>query len=160
MTPTAIGARKSFVLFPLGAKRFAVPADNVVELVGASFLHTFQHSDPLLLGVLVRRGRVIPVLDVARMLAGESVAERKFHLITKQHVGQTAGWTALPVQGECEIIADLETFPASAEHPPHVGSLLLLLEEVVEVLDLERLAASLSAVPSDAAPLRGVEVHA
>jgi chemotaxis signal transduction protein len=150
MTIPAGGARKSFVLFSLGTKRFALPAEGVVELVGTSFLHTFQHSDPLLLGVLLKRGRVVPVWDVARLLTGQSVADRKFHLIARHRIGENLEWTALPVDAGCEIIPDLEPFPASAEHPAYVCALLLLLEEFVEVLDLERLAASMPGIPGPA----------
>jgi chemotaxis signal transduction protein len=146
--PTA--GQKSFVLFALGKRRFALPAGSVAELVGSSHLHKFRHSNPLLLGVLLRRGRIVPVWDVTRILGGANASTRKFYLIAKQRFGPTTEWTALPVTGQCEILAGLEPFPSSDEHPPYVDGLLILVEEVVEVLDLEKLAAAMY-VPAPAA---------
>lgn len=145
---------KSFVLFALGSKRFALPAESVAELVGPCDLHVFRHTSPLLLGVLVHRGRIVPVWDVARLLSGASILLRRFHLIARQPFGDSREWIALPVTGDCEIMAGLEPFPASSEHPPYVAGLLILVEEMVEILDLEKLAAAMPGTapePSEAA---------
>ena len=160
MTLESTAVQKSFVLFTLGKKRFALPAESVAELVGANHLHVFRHTNPLLLGVLVRRGRIVPVWDVTRLLSGASLPTRKFHLIAKQRFGDATEWTALPVTGQCEIVAGLEPFPPSAEHPPWVAGLLLLVEEVVELLDLEKLAGAMEVPAPGAAPLSLAEVRA
>lgn len=152
--------QKSFVLFTLGKKRYALPAENVAELVGASHLHLFRHTNPLILGVLVRRGRIVPVWDVTRQLCGASLPTRKFHLLAKQKFGQATEWTALPVSGQCELIAGLEPFPSSTEHAPWVAGLLLLVDEVVEILDLEKLATATPSPAGAAAPEPLAEVRA
>jgi chemotaxis signal transduction protein len=152
--------QKSFVLFSLGTKRFALPSEKVSELVGASHLHLFRHSNPLLLGVLVRRGRIVPVLDVARMVCGTPLSTRKFHLIAKQRLGDAVIWTAIPVTGECELISGLEPFPPSNEHPAWVAGLLILVESVVEILDLDKLTTALQEPASAASSLCLAEVHA
>jgi chemotaxis signal transduction protein len=131
--------QKSFILFTLGKKRFALPAESVVELVGPCPIHVFRHSDPMIQGVLIRRGRIVPVWDVARLLCGATIASRRFHLIAKRQFGEATEWTAIPVSGECEIIGGLEPFPPSNEHPAWVSGLLLLVEDVVEMLDLSKL---------------------
>ena len=152
--------QKSFVLFALGKKRFALPAEGVAELVGSSHLHAFRHTNPLLLGVLLRRGRIVPVWDVTRILGGASVFARKFYLIAKQCFGNTTEWTALPVTGQCEIIAGLEPFPPGDEHPPYVTGLLLIVEEVVEIIDLEKLAEAMHVPAPAAEQLSVAEVRA
>jgi len=111
--------------------------------VGANHLHVFRHTNPLVLGVLVRRGRIVPVWDVTRVLCGASLSTRKVHLIAKQRFGDVTEWTALPVTGQCEILSGLEPFPPSAEHPPWITGVLLLVEEVVELLDLDELAGAM-----------------
>src|SRR5215470_5290868 len=98
---------RSYVLFPMGEKRFALPAGVVAELARPDHLQTFPHRTPLLAGVLVRRGRIVPVCDVARVLLGPDAPPRKFFLIANCQVGSSKEWTAVPVTGECEL-ASLE----------------------------------------------------
>ena len=132
---------KSFVLFPLGEKRFALPADAVTELARPDRLQTFPHTTPLLAGVLVRRGRVVPVCDVAPVLVGPHAPARKFYLIANRSFGSVRERTAIPVTGECELTSS-ELLPPTGKLPHYVSGLLSLKDEIVEVLDLERLAAT------------------
>ena len=44
-------AENRFVLFPLGGKRFALPASQVTELAQPDTLQTFPHTTKLLAGV-------------------------------------------------------------------------------------------------------------
>ena len=132
---------KSFVLFPLGEKRFALPAETVTELARPDRLQTFPHTTPLLTGVLLRRGRVVPVCDVAAVLVGPQAPARKFYLIANRSFGSVRERTAIPVSGECKLTS-AEMLPPTGKLPPYVCGLLSLDSEIVEVLDLERLAAA------------------
>src|SRR5262249_62416986 len=90
---------KAYVLFPLGEKRFALPAETVTELARPDSLQTFPHRTPLLTGVLVRRGRVVPVCDVAQVLVGPAAPPappRKFYLIANCTLETRRGRTAAP----------------------------------------------------------------
>ena len=93
----------SFVLFPLGSKRFALPAGKVTELAKPDRLQTFPHCTPLLTGVLTRRGRIIPVCDIAQALIGSHTPPGKFYLIANCQFEKRLEWTAIPVTGECEL---------------------------------------------------------
>ena len=62
-----IATSESFVLFPLGRKRFAFAADRVTELARMDHLHEFPSNTRLVSGVLVRRGELIPVCDIAQV---------------------------------------------------------------------------------------------
>jgi chemotaxis signal transduction protein len=132
---------KSFVLFPLGEKRFALPAETVTELARPDRLQTFPHTTPLVAGVLFRRGRVVPVYDVAPVLVGPQAPARKFYLIANRNFGTVKERTAIPVTGECTL-ANAEMLPPTGKLPSYVCGLLSLQDEIVEVLDLERLAAT------------------
>ncbi len=127
----------TFVLFPLGSKRFALPAETVTELAQPDRLHTFPHTNALLAGVLLRRGRIVPVCDVARVLAGPNAPERRFYLIALRGADQ-AEWLALPVNGECELLSAGMIAP-TAGLPDHVRGLLSLADEIIEVIDLDKL---------------------
>ena len=128
----------SFVLFPLGDKRFALPADKVTELAKPDRLQTFPHRTPLLAGVLTRRGRIIPVCDVAQVLVGPDTPPRKFYLIANRQFESRQEWTAIPVTGECEL-ASSELLDPAGRQPGYVSGLLSLNDEMVQVLDLQKL---------------------
>lgn len=129
----------SYVLFPVGKKRFALPAAVVTELAQPDRLHTFPHTTPLLIGVLVKRNRVVPVFDVAEVLIGPGAPARKFYLIARRS-GQQSEWVAIPVTGECELASAIEGPPTKTSGTYMTGE-LHLGEETVEVVDLDRLIA-------------------
>src|SRR6185312_4932792 len=104
-------ASKSYVLFPLGEQRFALPAESVTELARQDQLHTFPHRTPLLSGVLMRRGRVIPVCDVAQVLVGPDAPARKFYLLASYRAAKQQELMAIPVTSECELAN-------AVAHPP------------------------------------------
>ncbi|HWR35560.1 MAG TPA: chemotaxis protein CheW [Clostridia bacterium] len=136
------GARQ-FVLFPLGCKRFALPAEIVTELARPDMLQTFPHTTRLLTGVLVRRGHIVPVCDVAQVLVGLDAPPRKFYLIATRYFdgGRHTEWTALPVTGECELTT-AEVLPPTGRLPEYVVGLLSMKDEIVELVDLEKLIAA------------------
>lgn len=137
----AVDTSEKFVLFPLGSKRFALRAEAVTELAQPDTLQTFPHTTPLLSGVLVRRGRIIPVLDVAQVLIGPAAPPRKFYLIANRSFARTSEWTAVPVTGECELLS-AEMLAPTGRLPKYVVGLLSLQGEIVEVVELEKLAAA------------------
>jgi chemotaxis signal transduction protein len=130
-----------FVLFPLGKRRFAMPAEQVTELAQPDSLQTFPHTTPLMSGVLVRRGRIVPVFDVAQVLIGPNAPARKFYLIANRKFGEQREWTAVPVTGECELL-NSEMVAPTGRLPRYVIGLLSLEGEIVEVIDLEKLATA------------------
>jgi chemotaxis signal transduction protein len=129
---------EAFVLFPLGKKRFALPAERVTELARMDTMHTFPSTTPLVTGVLVRRGEVIAVCDVAQVLVGRDAPPRKFYLIAKRKFDTAEERTAIPVSGDCEL-TNSELLPRTGDLAGYVKGLLSLPDEIVEVIDLESL---------------------
>lgn len=127
---------KSFVLLRLGERRFAVAADGTAELVAPSRVFRFPHKTAKIEGVILRRGRIVPVCDIAETLIGKYLTSRRFYLIALRHYGQRTEWVALPVTGECELI-NAELTPASASDEPHVAGWLSHGGDVIEVLNLD-----------------------
>jgi chemotaxis signal transduction protein len=128
----------SYVLFPMGAKRFALPAGMVKELARPDHPQNFPHRTPLLTGVLVRRGRIVPVWDIAQVLVGPEAPPRRFYLIANRKVESHTEWTAIPVTGECEL-ASLEPSRPENGQPAYIRGLLTAGEESVAIVDLEQL---------------------
>lgn len=132
---------KAYVLFPLGEKRFALPAEAVTELARPDTLQTFPHRTPLLAGVLVRRGRIVPVCDVAQVLVGAEAPPRKFYLIANYKLGSTQQLTAVPVTGECEL-ASAPLVPLTGNEAQYITGTLVLGDEKVEIVALEKLIST------------------
>ncbi len=147
----------SCVLLRLGERRFALAADQVAELAAPSRIFRFAHKTPEIDGVILRRGRVVPVCDVAEILIGKKLNQRRFYLIATRRQPQGLDWIALPVSGECELIqADLTS--ASPSDSPHVFAWLSHKGEVIEVLNLYALTPGANPHPIPQAPLP--EAHA
>lgn len=137
----SMDGENTFVLFPLGRKRFALPAEKVTELAKPDRLQAFPHCTPLLAGVLVRRGRIVPVCDVAPALIGADAPPRKFYLIANRQFEARKEWTAIPVTGECEL-TNVQPQQPNSKLPDYVMGVLSLENEIVEVLNLEKLIAT------------------
>lgn len=138
MTVSAELELQSFVLLRLGDRRFAVSAGQIVELVAPSRVFRFPHRTPRIEGVILRRGRIVPVCDVSETLLGKRLTSRRFYLIAVRHYSAQTEWVALPVTGECELI-NAELMAAGESDEPHVGGWLSHDGDVIEVLNLDAL---------------------
>jgi chemotaxis signal transduction protein len=130
---------QSFVLLRLGERRFALHAADVGEMVTPGRIHRFPHQTPGVDGVLLRRGRVIPVCEIAQKLTGTRLSARRFYLIAARRYGSAKEWVALAVSAECELIASEMAPQSGGDHPPHVAGWLSHEGEMIEVLDLNQL---------------------
>jgi chemotaxis signal transduction protein len=140
----------SCVLLRLAERTFALPADQVAELVSPSRIFRFPHHTAELDGVILRRGRVVPVCDLAEKLTGKRLHSRRFYLIAWRQQAASRETVALPVSGECELIkADLT--PAGPSDSPHVAAWLSHNGEVVEVLNLNALTPEITGIKSSPA---------
>jgi chemotaxis signal transduction protein len=138
MTQVTELAAQSFVLLRLGERRFAVAATQISELVAPSRIFRFPHRTPKLEGVILRRGRIVPVCDVAEKLLGKGLTSRRFYLIAVRHYAAKAEWVALPVTGDCELIT-AEMIACGETDPPQVAGWISHNGEVIEVLNLDAL---------------------
>src|SRR5229473_287589 len=138
MTISTVLELQSFVLLRLGERRFAVSANQIAELVAPSRVFRFPHHTPRLEGVILRRGRIVPVCDVSEALLGKRLTSRRFYLIAVRNYGTQREWIAVPVTGECELI-NAEMMPAVESDAPHVGGWLSHDGDVIEVLNLDTL---------------------
>jgi chemotaxis signal transduction protein len=151
MTVAETSGANSFVLLQVGERRFALPADTVAELAPPVRLHTFPHSSALVAGVIVRRGRIVPVYDVAPALLGTDSPAHRFYLIAQRDFDDMTEPSAIPVNGECEL-ATAEMQPPDAGRPAYVSGTLAVGDESVEVLDFGALVSPQPADINDSTP--------
>jgi chemotaxis signal transduction protein len=130
---------KSYVLLQIGNRRFALPSTEVSELAPPVRLHQFPHNSPLVSGIIVRRGRLVPVYDVCPLLTGKNSPSHQFYLVARRHFGSASEPAAIPVNGDSELVtADA----VQVTSPKYVSGMLMIGEESIEVLDLDSLVAA------------------
>jgi chemotaxis signal transduction protein len=152
MTPRNELGSQSFVLLRLGDRRFAMLAGQIAELVAPSRVFRFPHRTESVEGVILRRGRIVPVCDVAEKLIGKSLLTRRFYLIAVRNYGEKSEWVALPVTGECELIA-AEISPAGDSDASYVSGWISHDGDVIEVLNIDALTPGPTATPPVSVPL-------
>lgn len=140
-------ARNSYVLLQVGSRSFALSADIVAELAPPVRLHNFPHATPLLVGVIVRRGRIVPVFDVGPVLLGRCSSAHRFYLIARRRFGNSSELAAIPVTGECELASGL-AYPPEMGRQRYIAGTLPIGSEDVDVLDLEALLAAAPVAPA------------
>jgi chemotaxis signal transduction protein len=141
MSAPEIHARKSWVLLHVGNRRFALPAESVMELAPPVRLHNFPHTSKLIAGVIVRRGRIVPVYDVSPVLCGRESSVHRFYLIAERAFGNASEASAIPVNGECEL-ATSEMLPPQENARPYFAGVLAIENEYIDVLDLQELVSA------------------
>jgi chemotaxis signal transduction protein len=144
MTAPASHSPASFVLLQIGKSRFALAANRVAELAPPVRLHSFPHHSPLVVGVIVRRGRIVPVYDVAPVLIGRSSGVHRFYLIANRLFGNVSEPSAIPLHGECELATGEISSPTPGS-PPYISAGLRVGEACIPVLDFEALVTSVPA---------------
>jgi chemotaxis signal transduction protein len=158
MTLVAEAELQSFVLLRLGDRRFALAANQIAELVPPSRVFRFPHHTGEVEGVILRRGRIVPVCDVAEKLIGKGLRSRRFYLIAQRCYGAQTEWVALPVTGDCELINAEMTLPSDTD-APHVSGWLSHAGDVIEVLNLAALTPGPGELASVASPPQPLEAR-
>ena len=90
----------------------------------------------------MRRGRILPVLDLGPGLSGALSPSTRFFLVVERHISNAPEKCAIPVQGACELVTGIMLPVADLEG--YVTGHLDLNGEQIDVLDLEK-AIALSA---------------
>lgn len=142
MTSATETRLKSYVIVPMGNRRFSLAAESVVELISIGKLQQFPHRTPWISGVIVRRGRVVPVCDAGRLLGERNESIGRFHLIAEWQVDETRDWCAIPVRGECELASaeaaeQVDVNPGNQE--PYITGSFQVGEDRIPILDLGKL---------------------
>jgi chemotaxis signal transduction protein len=138
MTAAENAGPDSFVLLQIGDCRFALPAGIVTELAPPVRLHSFPHTSPLIAGVIVRRGRIVPVYDAGPVLLEKKSPAHRFYLIARRKFGKESEPGAIPLNGECEL-ATAKMQPPEPGRPNYISGTIVIGEASIDVLDFEAL---------------------
>jgi chemotaxis signal transduction protein len=130
----------SFVIFQVGTRRVALPRDCVAEMIASPLLFSFPHTTTVITGVALRRGRIVPVLDLGPGLLGAASPAARFFLVVERRISNISERCAIPIQGECELVA-ANMLPSEGRDEFVTGCLEHNGVEI-EVLDLEKSIAA------------------
>jgi chemotaxis signal transduction protein len=123
----------------VGRERYAVPIENVLEVAELGSLCALPGAGVAVLGVRNLRGQVLPVFDLARVLAiaGDAAPPR---VVVAEHEGRLAGLAVDEVTDVLALVGEAE--PAEAEY---LSGALLEDGQLVGIIDVERLFGALAA---------------
>ncbi len=99
----------SVLAFAVGGERYAVEVGAVGQVVEAKGLSTLPGSPPWLLGAIVARTRIVPVLDLRQLLGlqGGGMSDL-LKVVVAEHEGEAFGIAVEAVEGRVEVpTADL-----------------------------------------------------
>lgn len=133
--------------FTAGGQTYAIEAASVVEVLPAVPIRPIHRLPEYVLGVVAYRGRMLPVIDLPRRLAGEASRPR---LSTRLIVVETtvpgtaeAARLGLMVENMVAMVRaeDADTvFPSMRlESVPYLGRILRLKGETIHLLIVEKL---------------------
>ncbi len=133
-------AGQTALTFILAGERYALPLEEVREVIRIGHITPLPGLPPAVLGATGLRGNVLPVIGTARLMGLEaSPATAESRLVVVEQAGQTFALLA-------DQVEDITVLPSSALHPPaeaegrtFVRAIAGEGPETVRLLDLARL---------------------
>jgi purine-binding chemotaxis protein CheW len=124
------------VAFRVGRERYAVEVGAVFHVLDARALAPLPASPPWLLGAVVARTRIVPVLDVRALVgAGEAGLTDLARIVVVEDGGDAFGLAADALEGTLEL-------PRARLAPAHEGPFAWIAPDRLAVLDPARLGAA------------------
>ena len=150
--PQARGTTRSLVVFELDDREFALPIEDIAEIVPMVLITPVPEVPPWVEGVVNLRGRVIPVIDLRTRLGIEPRPHQlNTPILIAEQGSKKLGLIADAVRDVVELDEDAFETPAEVGveetgHADAMTSVGRLGDRLIVVLDLTR-------VTGDAAPL-------
>jgi chemotaxis signal transduction protein len=121
----------------VGREQYAVPIGNVLEVGELGALSAVPGAGSAVLGVRNLRGQVLPVFDLARVLAIPGDAAQR--VVVAEHEGRQAGLAV-------DDVTDVGAFASAPEETrsEHLTGAVLEDGQLVGIIDVERLFRALA----------------
>jgi purine-binding chemotaxis protein CheW len=131
----------SVLAFQVGGERYAVRIEHVDHVLEARGIASLPGAPGHVLGALVSRSRVVPVLDLRQLLGLEGGGMSDLGKVVVVELGEECfGLAAEGVEGRKEL-------PRTELSQPPPGPFLFLTQDRLTVLDLEQLGGPSGALP-------------
>jgi purine-binding chemotaxis protein CheW len=123
------------LVFVVGGERYGVEVSAVFQVLEADGLNTLPAAPPWLLGAMVARTRVVPVLDLRQLLGLDAGGMSDLgKVIVVERDGEAFGLAAETLEGRVEV-------PKAGLAPAADGPFAWIAPDRLALLDLAKLAA-------------------
>lgn len=138
---------KLFLLFRVGQERYGIETTSIVEVIPRVEFHTFHGASQDFVGKFNYQGRVVPVMDICKVLSGKAsqdVLSTRIIIINLAHQENSEQLLGLMVEQVTETLSGEKTTPVH-DHIPisqasFLGKTLLHKAEIIQCLDTQKLA--------------------
>ena len=134
------------LLLNVGAERYAIKAEEIVEVVPMAELRKLPHTPEYVAGLFHYRGVVVPVIDVNALTGGAACRERlSTRIVVVKYPAADGREHALGLLAErvteTRQAADegLASPGIEVEDAPYLGSVTTSDDEMIQILRLDRL---------------------
>ncbi len=136
-----------FLLFELGDMSYAVSCDKIREIVPPVKLLKASGRSEYFAGFLSYRGQIVPVIDLCRLLNGQSCRMRlSTRIILIEYAGSNEEFNLLGLltQGVSEVVRKTEKDFASSDSSrsdtaPYLGGISMKNGKVIQYIELNQL---------------------
>ena len=137
---------RQVVVFEAAAERYAVPLEQVREILAARQLRPVPAAGRGVAGLILWRGRIIPVLDLAACLGvhcevGEHTAQR---IIIVRWPHREVGWLVDSVEAVMVIATESIQPPLGGADPAVVSGMVPVNGRILMLLDSLAFGAALA----------------
>jgi chemotaxis signal transduction protein len=132
-----------YVRLRIAAESYAMPVEHVLEVADIGLVRAVPRARPELLGVWNRRGRILPVVDLAQLL-GITQPAAPGRVI----VAETGGHQACFVIDDVSDVGELGD-PAEETESDLLTGAILADGDLVGVIDVPRVFASLEGLTDE-----------
>lgn len=144
------------LLFYINNQRYALPSQQVVEVLPLINLKTLPHAPDYLAGVFNYRGQIVPVLDLSQLMGGKPCCEHLSSRIILVNYGggdraKSSVLSTTPATSVIGLIAervvetlhksDVQLIDANVQigASPYLGKILLDEQGMIQCLQIEHL---------------------
>lgn len=145
--PAVVEAARLLLLLAVGEQQYAIDSEAVVEVIPRVVLRPMSGAAPHQSGVFNFRGRVVPVVDVSRLIAGTACAEHlSSRIIMVRHRGGEGSESLVGLLAERvtdTVLKPLNRFQpteSAAAARPFLGGVALDERGLIQLLQIEPLA--------------------
>ena len=141
---------RQLVVFTLGAEQYALPIEQVHEIIRYDEPRSVASPIPWVRGVISLRGRIIPVYDLAARLGVDSVPSDATKIVIVESEDETAGVIVDEVE-EVLTVADGDFEEVPGADSELIESVAKLGDRLVVLLKSSTIFVNLDALTSQAA---------